>query len=407
MLLASALGLIKLLGLAYIMPVHEYGQYIVSFGVGTLAATLMSFGLIERTIKAYPRQWVSGERNAILTNAASIAYVISKRFFGAGFIFLCLSYYKLVAFSIDAVILTVGLGLCTSWLALLGSLYRAAGSQKALQSFSWWRSCGTLCIVLPAGLFLGWQGALTGEIAANFAGILFGVRQIKRLFKNQPLTPAVIEPNSAIDDDAKIDRGHQHLYFSNVAVLIVNMLDKAWVNAAIGAVLAGSYAVVMLIPQVAQLLVNVVVQHIGPLIIKLVYMRIKDKTAINALGLQAGLLALFSIILTLSALIAKRTPHIDYLFEKFSISDMSLLMAGVIAAGQIYSVFEFHLIAYNREKDVLQASLLSLGIFIILFSMASFMHADMEWFIAAMAVSRWGQVWLLQSAHQQNAKKTN
>ena len=86
---------------------------------------------------------------------------------------------------------------------------------------------------------------------------------------------------------------------------------------------------------------------------------------------------------------------------------MSLLMAGVIAAGQIYSVFEFHLIAYNREKDVLQASLLSLGIFIILFLMASFMHADMEWFIAAMAVSRWGQIWLLQSAHQQNAKKTN
>ena len=176
------------------------------------------------------------------------------------------------------------------------------------------------------------------------------------------------------------------------------MLDKAWVSASIGAAYAGSYGVVMLIPQIAQLLVNVVVQYIGPLIIKYVHLEQRDASRVSDIRLQAGLLGLFSFALTTATLIAKRLPYVDYLFVKFSISDLSIAMVGNIAACQIYNVLEFHMIAHDRERDILLASVVSGILFFGLFALASYLHASVEWFIAGMVVSRWGQIWMLRRA---------
>ena len=76
---------------------------------------------------------------------------------------------------------------------------------------------------------------------------------------------------------------------------------------------------------------------------------------------------------------------------------------GIIAAGQIYSVVEFHLIARDRESDVLLASAASGAIFIGLFAIAALLHARIEWFIAAAAAARWSQVWLLRKAYLRHA----
>lgn len=401
MLLASALGFIKLLALAYAMPAHDYGQYVAHFGIATLAGSLMSMGLVEKTIKAYPRQWVTGQRRVMLGDAARIGRVLALRFLLAGAIGLLLSYLHLAPVSLNEVIWTTGLGLCTAWLALLASLYRAVGSQKALQNFSWWRSAATLCMALPAGWLLGWQGAIAGDILANLLGIAIGLCQLPGLYRDEPVSQPA-DAAAAVADEV-VDRGHHQLYLSNLAVSAVTMIDKAWVSAAIGAALAGAYGVVMLIPQIAQLLVNVVVQHIGPLVIKLAHLKQRDDSRISAVGLQAGLLAAFSALMTVGALVAKRLPYLDHLFAKFAISDLSLLLAGIIAAGQIYSVVEFHLIARDRESDVLLASAASGAIFIGLFAIAALLHARIEWFIAAAAAARWSQVWLLRKAYLRHA----
>lgn len=397
--MASVIGFIKLLSLAYLMPVYEYGQYIAYFGVATLSATLISMGLVEKTIKAYPRQWVNGQRNEIIHDAVKIAAVISTRFFFACMGIIILSFFELIPVTLYSIILTIVLSLCTSVLALLGSLYRAAGSQKALQNFTWWRSFATLCIALPAGALFGWQGALAGEIVANLVGITIGTRQLKILYQKIQLYPETTSSNCDVNLSANIDRGHFQLYFANLAVLFVTMVDKAWLGTTLGPSLVGSYGIVMLIPQVSQLIVNVIAQYTGPLIIKLAHLKKKSKSTYNTAGLQAGLLALFAFTLVFVAYIAKRLPYLDHIFQKYSISDGSLFIAGLIAAGQIYSVLEFHLIAFNREKDVLKASIVSFVIFIVSFGILTLNHAAVEWFIGAIALSRWSQVLILRSAY--------
>lgn len=396
MLLASALGFIKLLALAYVMPAHDYGQYVAHFGIATLAGALVSAGLIERTIKAYPRQWVTGARSAILADARKIARTLAFRFICIGGICAVAAMLGWLPSSLVDVAWTTGLGLCTAWLALLASLYRAAGSQRALQNFSWWRSAATLILALPGGWILGWQGAMAGDIGASLLGVGIAIWQLPKLFSD--VTEGAIS-TPAVSDEAPSDSGHHQLYVANLLVAAVVMVDKAWVGAALGAALAGAYGVIMLIPQIAQLLVNVVVQHIGPLVIKYVHMKHRDTSRISAVGLQAALLAGFSIVLTLAALIGKRLPYIGHLFTKFSISDLSLILAGVIAAGQVYSIIEFHLIARDRERDVLSASVVSAVLFFSLFAVAAQLRLDVEWFIAAAGIARWSQVWMLRRAY--------
>ncbi|WP_050467312.1 hypothetical protein [Herbaspirillum chlorophenolicum] len=397
MLLASALGFIKLIALAYAMPPHDYGQYVAHFGIATLSGSLMSAGLIEKTIKAYPRQWVTGQRRVVLADALQIARTLGLRFLIAGALGALASVAGWVPFTLGEVVWTTGLGACTAWLALLASLYRAVGSQKALQNFTWWRSAATLAFSLPAGWLLGWQGAMGGDIIANLLGVVIGLCQLPRLYHDEP-APAQQASESSEPEKGR-DIGHHQLYLANLAVSAVTMADKAWVSAAIGATLAGTYGVVMLIPQIAQLLVNVVVQHIGPLVIKFAHLKQRDTGRVSAVGLQASLLALFSLLLTAGVLAAKHLPYLDHLFAKFDISDLSLILAGMIAAGQIYSVIEFHLIARDRERDVLAASAISGLIFVCLFSMAALLHAKTEWFIAAAGISRWSQVWILRRAY--------
>jgi O-antigen/teichoic acid export membrane protein len=403
MLLASGMGFIKLLSLAYVMPVDEYGQYVAYFGVATLTATLVSMGIVEKTIKAYPRQWVTGQRYNIFYDAFMIAGLISARLLVVCILLIIISYFHSLPVTISTIILTLALSLGTSVLALIGSLYRAAGSQKALQNFSWWRSFATLSVALPCGAIFGWQGALAGEIAANVLGITIGVRQLKVLYQNIQLNPETISMNSAETLAASVDRGHFQLYFANLAVLVVTMVDKAWLGATLGASLAGTYGIVMLIPQVAQLIVNVIVQYTGPLIIKSAHLNQKNTSKVDSVEFQTGFLALFSFILVVGACIAKRLPLLSYIFEKFAISDISLFIVGFIATGHIYNILEFHLIARNRERDVLMASIFSFMVFILLFSALSIYCVAIEWFLAAMALSRWTQVLYLRAAYHRYA----
>lgn len=393
MLLASALGFIKLLAMAYTMPAHEYGQYVAYFGIATFSSMLMSFGLIEKTIKDYPRRWVTGQRRGILADALRVGRILALRFLAAGAAGMALSFLDLIPITPIVVMGVTGLGLCTVSLALVGSLYRAIGSQKALQNFTWWRSAVVLGVTLPAGWLLGWQGAIGGDIVGNLMGIGFAIWQLPRMYKN--------EARDELSDQASspADNGHYQIYLANLAVAPQSMLDRGWVSGAIGPALAGSYGVAMLIPQAAQLLGNVVVQHIGPVVIKLVHLKLRGTNRQSTVAFNTALLAIFSIALTLSALLAKRIPYLDHIFSKYEISDISLIVVGVIAFGQIYGLIEFHLIAHNRERDVLAASLASCFIFLVSFSAAAAANASIEWFLAGACAARWGQVWLLRRAY--------
>ena len=254
-----------------------------------------------------------------------------------------------------------------------------------------------LVMALPAGGLFGWQGAIGGDIVGSLLGIGYAFWQLPRLFKNE------LSSNTPNTLESAPENGHFQLYLANLAVAPQSMLDRGWVSGTLGPMLAGSYGVVMLIPQATQLLGNVIVQYIGPLVIKLVHINQSGTDRRSSIEFNAALLAIFSLAITVSALIAKRIPSLDHFFGKYEISDLSLVIVGILACGQIYGLIEFHLIAHNRERDVLAASLASCFIFIATFAIAGMFHASIEWFLAGAGAARWGQVWLLRRAYMRYA----
>lgn len=397
MLLASALSFIKLLALAYALPNVEFGRYVTYFGVASFISVFVSFGLTEKTIKDYPRRWAIGERQSILNDALSAGGILCLRFLIIGTAGFGILYFELILIAPQAMILTTFLALSTSLLALIASIYRAVGSQLKLQNFTLLRSVGVFTFTLAGGSWLGWQGAMAGDIIGGLIGLGFAVWQLPRLCRNQSTSvPQAYVSNSN-------ENGHYQIYLSNLVVAPQSMLDRAWISNTIGPVFAGSYGVVMLIPQVVQLLANVVVQHIGPLVIKLVHLDQSTSNRQSTIAFNAAMLTIFSLVLTVAALIAKRMPYLNHLFVKFEISDFSLVMVGAIACSQIYGLIEFHLIARDREQDILYASVASFLIFIVSFSLAAEFKAGVEWFLAAIGAARGGQVWLLRRAYLRHA----
>lgn len=393
MLLASSLGIIKLFTLAFLLSASDYGHYVAIFGLSTLAGAIVSFGSVERTIKLYPRLWVEGRNTEILSDARGVLKLLTVRFTILAAAGLFITHFQILPFNWVEVILLCLLGFASACLAIFASLYRATGLRQALQSFSLWRSALACLLALMGGWSMGWIGALGGDILASVITITSAIITLRKLYAKPAES---MREESSRDEKHTSDNGHGSLYVANMLTSSTSMADRAIVGATLGAASAGTYGFVMLMPQVFLMLVNIISQYIGPLIIKFTHLRHEDKSRISAIGLQGVILALLALLSIVGALAGQYLPFIDQLFIKFSISDTSLILAGVIAAGQIYALMEFHLIALDGERFVLSASIASTALLVSLLLIgATYQALTVEYFIGAAATARWLQVAVL------------
>jgi len=392
MVFAASLGFLKMVVLSITLDAADYGFYIAIFGLSTLSSVIISFGLLERTTKLYPRLWVDNMRDDILSDAKHTALKLLIRFFLVALAGLLIAYVGVLSIALSEVIFFSLLGLGSVWLALIASLYRATGSSRTLGYFTFWRSGIALLFALVGGLYWGWTGALAGEILAAVCTCIYAGIVLKRLFGNSLDEEPLMKSSTTV---LKRNSGHHGLYVANTVTASTLMADKVMVGNALGAVAAGSYGVVMLISQMFQVFVNIVSQHVGPRIIKIVYLRREEASIIGAIGLQLIFCSLLAVITVAVVLFGKDFQALEPFFTKFNISDASVVLAGVAAAGQIYSLISFHLVARNGERFVLFASLFSGGLFFLLFFVASYQALALEYFVAAAAVTRWVQASIL------------
>lgn len=392
MLLASGLGFAKLLTLAYLMPASDYGVYVSLFGAASLAGVLLSLGVTERSIKAYPRWWVQGQRQIIRHDAIVAMRTIGTRLVILGLCAAVLAGGKLGLFQIAGV---AGLGLVTAFLAQLASMYRAVGSAGALQRFTMARGAAVFALALLGGWEWGWRGALAGDTLAGLLIAVWAWQDLRGLFAAAPVETGML----AVDEDVPVASGQGRLYLANLLSASTVMLDRAAVGAALGGAGAGTYGVVMLLPQMAQLLVNVVVQRIGPRAIKSVHLGQISQDGIRVLNRRTVMLATFVLGLVLAAWVAKQLPYLESFFLKYAVSDLALLLAGALGAGQIFSVIEFDLIAHDRESDILVAAATAAFLFCLLFAAVAYWGGGVEGFVAAAAIARWWQVLWLRRAY--------
>ena len=393
MFIASGLGFLKMLILAIVLQPQDYGLYVSTFGLAILAGAIGSFGLIEQTSKLYPRLWSDGKQVFILQDARGIAILLLSRFGFLTLVAILISLFLNFTFGWKEIICISLLASISALLALMSSLYRAVTSKKELENFSIVRGLSILVLGFVGGYFFGWRGAIFGDIIGSFLTCLFGIYVIKRLFGKEANR---IHKKKLAKKVQKEDLdGHGKVYFSNLLTGSTSMADRALVSSSQGALAAGSYGFIMLVPQIFQMLINIASQIIGPQIIKTVYLN-KIDISFNKELIVQGVIFCFLIAIFIFCVIASRQiPFFLGILMKYKISNLAIILSGLLSLSQIYPLIEFHLIALNAERFILIASLCSNIAFYLMFTLAIYLSLSVEFYIGFAIIARYLQVCIL------------
>lgn len=376
MLVASALGFIKVMALAKLMPPASFGNYGTVVGVSILSATLLSVGMVEGTIKFYPRLWVSGDLGGTRRHAQRIIRVLTVRF--AVVIALLCAAAAVFDLGYPPWVFLIGglLGFANSLATVMASLIRATGSAPLLQSFSFRRAAIALPLACGLGVTTGWTGAVAGDAAATFLTLLFCARAVSRQF------PA--SPGEVPDDHG----GGVRLYIATLFSSSTALADRAIVNLALGPAAAGSYGVIALMVQVGQLTSNIVAQRVGPAVIKAFHGGEAQGTGLRVLRWPIlGIVAL-GLLLIIAMLGMWKFDFPAGFLASYGIGPLAISLGGGLVALQIFGLIEFLLIARDQERAILLAGGIASACFFGLFAVAGLLRLPVEAFIASAVAAR-------------------
>ena len=312
---AAGIGLFKVLLVAGILPKEMFGNYVAIASGAMLLTMVMSAGLIEGTIKRFPRLWSENKADQIVTDVFSI---LSKVVLRTTVISAIAAIGMLLSGRIDLLIVIlpgVFLGGAGLVIRLLSSAQLAIGSLNLLITFSMFRALVTFLFVVIGAWAFGFFGAVFGEVAAVIAVITQAWMGLKRylVWKN---SASKLSPS---------DRPDYRLYIGSVMTSGTMLADRPLVNLLSGSALAGSYGFAMITAQISQMLINIISQKLGPAFIKATQDKGNEGYVLNVLGKVTILSILFALLITIFGLILFQIPYFGPIFEKYSISKMSII----------------------------------------------------------------------------------
>jgi O-antigen/teichoic acid export membrane protein len=384
MIFASGLGLSKTIILAKILSQENFGQYISISGAAILASTFLSFGLIEATTKKYPLLWVSGSRDKILLDARNISIKIFLMFVFSTTVGILSTFIVPAPYSSSDVILVSLLGFSSTILTIFASILRATESLIPFQNFNINRNITTLIFSSIGSFFLSLNGAIIGDLISSWIIILITFKSVNSIFD-------VVDIKNGSNNDELVDFNKEEglmIYISNLCTSSTISLDRVFINASIGAYMAGSYGVLTLISQIIQLLVNIVGQGIGPVMIKSEYLKKSNSSRLIKSSMQLMLFFIISILLGICCFILKYSDIPSGFFEKYKISDSEIFLALCIGFLGVFRLLEFKLLSYHREKEILIASFVATCFFFLSFYVGLLIAGDLIWYLFCMIFTR-------------------
>lgn len=386
MLFASALGMIKIVALAQLLSAEGFGEYAMIVGTSGFATMAISFGLIEGTIKRFPRHWVDGQTTTMVAESWAIIRSTAVR----GFIItaaLCLLAFLVGGSKWSLAALFVGvLGTTGLFSRVLSALNLAIGQQSTIRNFSLFRSAISFLAAVLGGYLGGWQGAAIGEVIAvalNLNQGILGLRHKLDLFSWDRRD--IFAPPEADGT----------LYSSALLTSSTILSDRAVVNALAGSFVTGSYSFVMILGQIGQVFVNIVGQKIGPDIIRAVKEHGEMGKTLKDLAISGLIVCIVSFMATLTFLAAMNLPMTSSIFVKYDIDTVDVILSGIACIFYFYVILEYALIAYNRENEVFHASLASVISYAMTIGISYQLSSGVSGFVGAFLIARMTQtMWL-------------
>lgn len=353
---SSALALLRGFILAAILTPDGFGRYAMLFAIGTFSASLLSFGMIERSLKRFPRLFVDGHFRQALTEADKIGKNLAVR----AAVVAAAAIPVLIVFGeagwIASTLLAAGVAFSVGWQSAYISLQRAEGDLTKIGVASISRTTVALAMGACGALIFGWQGSLLGEICGGLLGGIISRYFTLKKFRDIPEahrpdvgTPAVITEQRELWTFAG---------FLGAAVPLY--LDRSLVASLFGHNVTGTYAVLMLFVMGCYTATGIVSQKIGPQLIRM-------ERGGAAKSSQLRLLSQWSVAISAIALAGMTfvgwvliDGPLDFYSVRYGITWPAIASAAILAALQVTHLFEWFLLAHDKEANLFAATMVLL-----------------------------------------------
>ena len=352
MMMASGATVARGFIMATLLDQAQFGVYATSVAIGIFFSGLVSFGLVERTIKIYPRLWVEFRCVEAISHADSAGQTLVRRFF------FLLPFSVISAYSIG---LTVAVGFCVAGVAistaisgLYASLQRATGDTRNLSISTLFRAVLSVSLATFGAMTVGWYGAILGEIVASILGALVSRRHSVLLTRSNLISDTT--KKILTTPEAVTDAKGMWVFWGFLAASVPAYLDRSFVSANFGVALGGTYAFLLLFVAGVNAFAGIVAQKIGPMLIHMERAGDSLRKQVGYTIQWVGFVWLVWLVGLVLLFIGLKWGPLTY-FDKKYLIDYSLLPA-IAALGclQVSVFFDFLLLSRDREVFLFSAS---------------------------------------------------
>lgn len=384
---ASVLATLKIIVVAELVSPEQFGLFISYLSFAFFLGVGVSLGLVEGTVKLYPRLWAAGENQKLFLHSSHIFSILLSRYVVVLSIgLLCSWLFNLASFLV--VISVTGVALGVTFFSITSSYMRA---REAFYSLAWMNVFRNVFGILLVISMAYWFGTSQAMIAAELLSVLLLVGALlwiylpkKMVTISKPVTPAFYSM-----EDRKQER---YLYLSNMINLSPLYLDKVLITAIASPVVTAKYAIAMLVVQVFTLITNTVSQLYGTKVVKLGNSKEELQLKIVLTAKWVSFIAVLCVLTFIVFVISKEFDAIKAFFDKYEVSTELFLIAVLIAFLRVSVLFEFLLLSKEKEKKILEASILSSVVFFGGFGIAAVVGFTVEQFMLVVLASKLLQV---------------
>lgn len=351
MVAAAGVSFLRVIVVALVLPSDDFAVYAATVALGSFLAYILSFGLIESTIKKFPRLFLQQQYAEINSISKDILYSLIRR--ALVYIFLALPFFLVWDNGTpEQIILGILLAFSNATANLVSSIQRAFYNINHFSLGSIVRSSITFLLVVSAAYFF----SIVGVIIIEAISILLG-SFVSRLIATFTLSKTETKKIQSIKTDESKEKG-KLVFFSFIFLSIPFYLDRMFINEFYSKGEASAYAFMAILITGSAVLVNIIAQKVGPEVLKLE----KNGVLISKQVLYAvkwSLMPVLIWILVISlALIILDLNAFPGILIKYNVSMNLVLSIGLLGLFQITSIFEFVFIANNREWEFFVSSLL-------------------------------------------------
>ncbi|MGL4811859.1 MAG: hypothetical protein ACRCXM_08785 [Beijerinckiaceae bacterium] len=351
---SSAVTIVKLALLAIILSKSDFTLYTSIFMAAVFGSSLVSAGAVERAVKLFIRMLAEGDRERTRALYRRIGFSL----FWRHALLLAIAWAGLavvgrtdLGLPVTAAIL---ISLATTLFGLTASLFRGLDLLMPLAGITLARTAGVAVVALVAAWMSGrWTVVLFAETLALIAIASGTVLWLDRAIAVQG--PAMGPGDGGAPEQTEGARDQFYLFLAFLALTAPPNLDRAIVTLGAPAAEAALYALLAIWISGAYAFSGIYIQKSGPDLIR--------QHAISAAGVAGSAWRQLLLVATLNAGFAVAAFAFTYsffhesVFMKYELTVSARAATVIAAALQGTPLLDWALIAQDRERQLLLASL--------------------------------------------------